>query len=387
MSAAGPAGPEGDAEEAIRLTSELIRIESVSGNERAIAGFIASYLGSRGIRADVKEATEGRPNVYARIGREDVPALLFTGHVDTVPIGNGWTCKPLGGEERGGRIFGRGACDMKSGLAAMMVGMAAANRDVKKTVGALAFAAVIDEEVSGLGTKAAIAHGLNARAAIIAEPTELQTICAAKGNCYFRIVLHGRAAHAGSPHLGVNAISAAAAAIRAIERHNEALSSRRHPLLGTPYATVTRISGGAGESSVPDRCEFVVDRRLLPDETGLDALRQLEAEVKRTQIGAEFTAALDMELPAMELPASDAFAEEVRGAALRAGAPDRPIAGWSAACDGGHLHRAGIPTVLFGPGSITQQAHRPDEYVPADEVIVAARTFALLAADALAGVH
>ena len=345
--------PDIDSAEVIDLTRRLVRIDSVSGHEGEIAGFIADYLTANGIATRISEAAAGRPNVYAQLG-DARPGLLLNGHVDTVPIGNGWTRAPLGGEQDGGRIFGRGSADMKAELAAMMVGLVAARCHVSNPAGAVAFAAVVDEEVASLGTKAAIAAGITAPLAIIAEPTELQTICAAKGNCYFTITLRGRAAHAGSPELGVNAISAAAVVIRAIEQHDRAIAARRHPLLGRPYATVTRISGGTGESSVPDHCVLTVDRRLLPDETGESSRAELQA-----LLGIEV--ALDMELPALDVAPDHYLVNEVRQTSIACGAPDRPVGGWSAACDGGHLQRAGVATVLFGPGSISGQRHRPDE--------------------------
>ncbi len=367
------------------LTQKLIRFDSVTGNERDVAIFIRDYLASNGVAVRIAEAAKDRPNVYATVGHGD-PRLLFNGHVDTVPVGNGWTLDPFGADEHDGRLYGRGASDMKSGLAAMMAAVVAAHQHVTAPNGSLNFTAVIDEEISSLGTRAAVADGVAAPYAIIAEPTELQTICAAKGNCYFTIVVSGRAAHAGSPELGINAISAATRIARAVEQHDAELGTRQHLLLGRPYATVTRISGGTGESAIPDRCVMTIDRRLLPDESGTSALAKLTQFLERVELqDARFEVTLDMELPAMELSPTHAFVEQVRRTSIACGAPPRPVGGWSAACDGGHLHRAGMPTVLFGPGSITQQAHRPDESVPLDELMIAARTYSALAIGALQG--
>lgn len=369
--------------EVIALTQQLIRFDSVSGNEGAIATFIHDYFVKHGVPVRMAKAAKDRPNVYATIGSGE-PRLLFNGHVDTVPVGNGWTRDPFGGEERDGRLYGRGASDMKSGLAAMMVAAVAAHKNVSAPTGSLVFAAVIDEEVSSIGTRASISEGIRAPFAVIAEPTDLQTICAAKGNCYFTVTVNGRAAHAGSPQFGINAIAAGAELARAIGRHDHELGHRSHPLLGRPHATVTMINGGTGESAIPDRCTITIDRRLLPGETGPTALAELRQFLAGVSVGeAIFDATLDMELPAMALSPHDAFVERVRCTSIACGAPAREVGGWSAACDGGHLHRAGIPTVLLGPGSITRQAHRPDESVPVDELLVAARTYAALAFNAL----
>lgn len=377
-----------DPSEVITLTKELIRIDSVSGHEHRIAERVAAYLEVNGLSPRIVPVRDGRPNVMASWGTGR-PALLFTGHIDTVPFGEGWTRDPLGGEEAGGRIYGRGASDMKSGLAAMMVALSTAGRELPSPGRAVSFAAVIDEEVSGLGTRAAIAEGIDAECAVLAEPTELQPICAAKGNCYFKIDVRGRAAHAGSPELGVNAIAAAAALARAVEDYNDSLMTRRHPLLGRPYATVTRIEGGTGESSVPDRCVFTIDRRLLPNETGRSSLADLQVYLRRhvpSEQTAPYEVTLKMELPAMEVAADHSIVRAIQQASIASGGPSLPVGGWTAACDGGLLSAdARIPTVLFGPGSIVMEAHRPDESVAIDQLLIATRTYARVAARALLG--
>jgi acetylornithine deacetylase/succinyl-diaminopimelate desuccinylase family protein len=375
-----------DAAEVIELTKRLIRVDSVSGREAAVAEVVADYLRSNGIEARLVEAAPGRPNVYAGIGRAEEPSILFCGHLDTVPLGEGWSHDPLGAEEIDGRIYGRGACDMKAGIAGMLTAMVAAARKFPDPLRSIAFAGVVDEEVSSIGIKSALKSGLRARYAVIGEPTELQTICAAKGNSYFKVTVKGRAAHAGSPALGVNAICAAANIIIAIERHDAVIGTRTHPLLGRPHITVTLIEGGSGASAVPDRCVLTLDRRLLPSETAETALDELRAFLEsECNIAAEYTTSLEMELPAMELAASHAAVNKVQDASRSSGVVPQAVGGWSAACDGGHCCRAGIPTVLFGPGSIVREAHRPNESVPVDEIVLAANTYAVLAERALTG--
>jgi len=381
------------AERAVNLTKALVKIDSVTGNERRIGEFIAGYLGSNGIEARTHEV-EGRLNVYARIGADAKPALLLTGHVDTVPTGSGWTRDPFGAEEEGGRIYGRGACDMKSGLAAIMAAMIDANRIVKRPSRSLAFAAVIDEENTGTGTKAALRDGIDARYAIIAEPTELQPICAAKGNCYLRIEVAGKAAHAGFPELGVNAIAAAARLVEAMEDYNATLAMPMHPLLGRRFATVTRITGGSGDSIVPQSCRLSIDRRMLPHETGAyclaDLRRYLQSRYLQSQAALEgmwgYEVSLDMELPGMEIAVDHPLVRLVEQASRSCGGPALPAAGWSAASDGGLLAAHGaIETVLYGPGSIVREAHRADESVPIGELSIAADAYLAIATKALRG--
>jgi acetylornithine deacetylase len=337
------------------------------------------------------EAAPGRPNLVCRWGADDGPTLLLTGHSDTVPIGNGWSRDPFGAVIEDGRLYGRGSCDMKAGLAGMALTMVAIKRAVAKPKGSVVFAACVDEEVAGIGTQAAIRDGLRADWAVIGEPTELQPIRACRGNCYFEVEIGGRAAHAGSPEKGVNAIYGAMQAIAATQRHGAELAGSRHPLLGIPTVSVGTIAGGSGVSVVPDQCNFWVDRRLLPGETGEEALAEFRAALQRHMPPSNELRRqewLRMELPPSEVDGDHPLVAALATAAADSGAPVLPVGGWSAASDGGYLMRdAGIPTVLFGPGSIVNQAHRADESVPLDEVIAAARTYLTMAARTLAGQH
>lgn len=378
-----------DEREVIQLTAELIRRPSVTGEEKCVVELLANFLADHGLPVELDEAAPDRPNLTCLWGADDGPTLLLTGHSDTVPIGNGWTRDPFAGEIDDGRLYGRGSCDMKAGLAGMAIAMVALKRRMVWPRGRVLFAACVDEEESGIGTKAAIKAGLEADWAVIGEPTELQTIRAAKGNCYFEVEVSGRAAHAGSPERGANAIYGASRAIAAVEAHHAELQQRRHPLLGSPSCSVGTIEGGMTVSAVPDSCRFRVDRRLLPDETGESALAEFSHALDRHAVmpaGTTRREFLRMEMPALELREGHSLIGAVKRAAQDCGGPDLPVGGWSAACDGGYLMRdAGIPTVLLGPGSIVHQAHRPDEFVPIDQLVIAARSYAALAARLISG--
>jgi acetylornithine deacetylase/succinyl-diaminopimelate desuccinylase family protein len=378
-----------DEQEVIKLTAELIRRPSVTGEEKCVVELLANFLADHGLPVELDEAAPDRPNLTCLWGADDGPTLLLTGHSDTVPIGNGWTRDPFAGEIDDGRLYGRGSCDMKAGLAGMAIAMVALKRRMVWPRGRVLFAACVDEEESGIGTKAAIKAGLEADWAVIGEPTELQTIRAAKGNCYFEVEVSGRAAHAGSPERGANAIYGASRAIAAVEAHHAELQQRRHPLLGSPSCSVGTIEGGMTVSAVPDSCRFRVDRRLLPDETGESALAEFSHALDRHAVmpaGTMRREFLRMDMPALELREGHSLIGAVKRAAQDCGGPDLPVGGWSAACDGGYLMRdAGIPTVLLGPGSIVHQAHRPDEFVPIDQLVIAARSYAALAARLISG--
>lgn len=370
----------------VNLTRELVRIESVTGNERRVAELIASFIGQHGLEVKTPIVEEGRLNVVAHAGRTDDVNLLLSGHTDTVPLGQGWSKDPTGGELRDGRIYGRGSCDMKAGLAAMLVGFLAACADRRQDALGICYAAVIDEEVSGKGTRHLAANGFQANAAIIAEPTELQVITAAKGNGYIDIAVMGQAAHAGSPGSGANAISLASRIVALIEEFDAGLASQTHPFLGKKFATVTRVGGGEGDSIVPSRCDLLIDVRTVPGVSTSDMLKDIERVLDKGLSPADrgrVTSGVRMNLPAMETSADHPVCAALVQARKESGAPDMPTGGWTAACDGGILQEAaGIATILYGPGSIVGQAHRPDEFVPVDELLIATETFQRVSATA-----
>src|SRR5260370_27534011 len=233
-----------DAEPLYRLIAELVRRPSVRGDEKPVADFIANYLSDHGFAVDTDEIEPGRPNVTTSWGSDDGKVLLLTGHTDTVPIGEGWQHDPLGAEIVDGRLYGRGSCDMKAGLAGMMLALIAVKRGLRRPRGRIVVAGCIDGGEGGKGTQGAISAGLQADWAAIGEPTDLQPICATKGNCYFEVKIGGCGAHAGSPERGINAIYGAAEAIRAVQSHPTELSRRRHRRLGRPSDNLGTITGG-----------------------------------------------------------------------------------------------------------------------------------------------
>jgi acetylornithine deacetylase len=378
-----------DREALVALLADLVRAPSVSGEERPAVERLAAFLDKQGFAVRLEDAAPGRPNLVCEWGSQEGPTLLLTGHSDTVPIGEGWSRDPFGAAIEDGRLYGRGSCDMKAGLAGMALALATLKTHLRSPRGRVVFAACVDEEVGGLGTQAAIKAGLSADWAVIGEPTELQPIRACKGNCYFEVEITGKAAHAASPDRGVNAIYGAATAIRAAQLHDQELRRRTHALLGSPTLNVGTIAGGMIASAVPDRCILGVDRRLLPNETGESALADFRAALRHHLQGPEglgHRAELRMELPPSEVEEGHPLVRALAEAAADSGAPGLPVGGWAAASDGGYLMRdARIPTVLFGPGSILNQAHRPDEYVPLEETVIAARTYLLLGLRAVSG--
>ena len=382
-----------DPGEVSELVSELVKEPSPNppGAEEDVARRLVEACRERGLDVRLDEAAPGRPNVHASVGPPGPDGLLLLGHTDTVPPGEGWTRDPYGGAIEDGRVYGRGATDMKGGIAAAVIAMAALARHGVELAGPVMLAGLVDEEESGLGVRTMLERGgVEASAAIVPEPTELQTIIACRGNCYVDVEVRGRSAHAGSAHEGRNAIYGATRVIDGVQRLHDELAAETHPLLGAGSWSVGIIRGGTGTAMVPDRCRVSIDRRLLPGQTGEQAKDEINALLAALDLPAhdlDASAELLMEIPSFEVPPDHPFVAAAREASIDAGGPDLPVAGWTAACDGGYLMRdTGIPAVVLGPGSVVEQAHRPDESVSVAEVTTAARAYALCAMRMLAHV-
>lgn len=351
-----------------QLLADLVAIDSTNPNlvpgaagEGAIAHFIAGWLAEAGLEVSLDEVVPGRPNVIgvAR-GRGGGRTLLLNGHTDAVGIAG--MAAPHTPQVRAGRLYGRGAYDMKGGLAACLV--AAAEAAQLGLRGDVIVTAVMDEEHAGLGTLA-VAERYRADGAIVAEPTELDFIVAHRGFVWLEVETRGVAAHGSRPHLGVDAIVKMGGVLAGLDRLSHDLAGGpAHPLLGRGSVHASLIAGGQELSSYPERCVLSVERRTLPGETGAMAAAELQAIVDR--LAAEDPAfraevRLGLERTPMETPTDAAIAEAVQTAgATVLGRPLAPI-GLSFWTDAASLHAAGIPTVLFGPAGAG--AHAVEEWV------------------------
>ena len=226
-------------------------------------------------------------NLYATVGTSG-PTLVLCGHLDTVPAGGGWTVDPFSGTVTGGHVYGRGACDMKAGVAAMAAAMAAVKRSGILLRGSLALHAVIDEEVGSAGARKAAAEQPGDWV-IVTEPSGGRVLVTGNGQLNFEIVFHGKAVHSSHPEDGRNAIHDAAGFICLVEEQARCLATAPCPGIGPATYSVGLVKGGRGGSTVADRCELTLDRRVLPSE-GLDAA---EAEVRRLLSRLETARGLD----------------------------------------------------------------------------------------------
>jgi acetylornithine deacetylase len=368
-----------------RLLSDLVAIDSINpdlvpgaAGEAAIAAFIAGRLRAAGLEVHVEEVRPGRPNVVAIArGTGGGRSLLLNGHVDTVGVTG--MSEPFAARVRDGRLYGRGAYDMKGGVAACMVAAAEAAR--LKLRGDVIVTAVMDEEYAGLGTLAVAEHS-RADGAIVAEPTELQLVVAHKGFVWLEVETQGVAAHGSRPHLGVDAIVKMGGVLAGLDRLVDELSRRpAHPLLGPPSVHASTIQGGGEWSTYPDRCMLAIERRLLPGETGDAAEAELQAIVAALAAADptfRATVRRDLVRSPLETSADAAIRHVVQQAA--AGALGRPVepAGVSFWTDAASLHEAGIPTVLFGP--LGEGAHAAEEWVDLASVQTCADVYLATAA-------
>ncbi len=290
------------------------------------------------------------------------------------------THAPWDAEERDGRMYGRGATDMKSGVAAMC---AAAARAVDAGVsGELVIAAVIDEEYESIGTRTLLERGVRADAAIVTEPTRLAIMPAHLGFAWIEIVVHGRAAHGSRWDIGVDAIRHAGLLIAELDAlDNDVLPTRGHTLLGRPSVHASTIEGGTGMSTYPDRCTLRIERRTIPGESLADVRRELSEACdrvlkRRPAFSADITT-MFAQAPSDVSP--DAPIARALAEALRAAGEPVDVRGMSAWTDAALLNEAGIPAICFGPGDISL-AHAAVEWVSVSEIERATDVLARLAA-------
>jgi acetylornithine deacetylase len=350
----------------VELIRALVAIDSVNpslvpggAGEREAAAFVASWARDAGLEAETLEATAGRPTVIVSArGTGGGRALLLCGHLDTVTTEG---MADPGPRVEGDRFHGRGAYDMKAGVAAALI----ACRDAARLGlrGDVIVAAVADEEHASIGVQEAL-ESVTADAAIVTEPTELEVIVAHKGFVWAEVEVTGRAAHGSRPHLGVDAIVKSGPVLTALGALDEALGARTHPLLGRGSVHASTIRGGEELSSYPARCTIGIERRTLPGESAADIEAELGALLDRCRAAdpaLEAQARLSLVREPFAVPDDAEIVTAVRAAAAEVlGAPP-PVGGASYWADAAFIAAAGIPTVMFGP--VGEGAHAAEEWV------------------------
>jgi acetylornithine deacetylase len=362
------------AETNVLLTlAELIRINSINPAyedgrpESDIASYIERFFSERGIETWRQEVLPDRPNLIALLpGRNSERRVVLEAHVDTASIA-GMTIPPFEPVIHNNLMYGRGSCDTKAGLAAMMHAIARLHQEGLKPPCDVWMVAAADEEHSFRGVLK-LCEGLQADAAIVAEPTDLRAVIASKGVLRWKVRTRGKAAHSSKPELGVNAIVNMAKVIEVFEQSAAALTRAPHPLLGAATMNIGVIHGGVQVNFVPDWCEIEIDRRLLPGETVDGVL----AGYQTMQAGLPFEVTMEPPMlvdEALETPADSPVAQTA-SCVLRDMGLNGELAGVPYGSDASKLSRHGVPTIVFGPGSI-DQAHAAVEYVDCDQVLMA----------------
>jgi acetylornithine deacetylase/succinyl-diaminopimelate desuccinylase family protein len=377
----------------IETLKDLVSIPSVNPMGRPVAGpeffeyrmtdYLEQLFRRLGLPCERQTIEPLRENILARLDgeippEEGGPLLLFEAHQDTVPV-DGMTIEPWTPTVRDGRLYGRGSCDIKGGMAVMIAALARLADERPKGRPTIVLACTVNEEHGFTGATALARMWADGRktivprrpdAAIVAEPTGLNVVTAHKGCLRWRARTHGRACHSSQPHRGDNAVYKMARVLTALESYQREVAPQipPHRLCGQATLSVGTISGGLSVNTVPDLCTIEIDRRLLPGEDNETAYREVVDYVARYP-GVDFE--VDHEAPFM------------RGATLSDG-PNQPLAdrltgivrGLVGRCeqigvpfgtDASKIFADGVPAVVFGPGSI-DQAHTADEWVPLDEL-------------------
>lgn len=367
----------------IELLRDLVAINSVNPTlvpgapgEAEIARYLARVCRGIGLEVVEAEAAPGRPNVIAtQRGRGGGRRLLLNGHLDTVS-GEGMA-DPFDPVERSGRMYGRGAYDMKASLAAMVAAAAAVRASGVGLAGDVVLTFVADEEYASLGTEA-VAREIRADAAIVTEPTELEVGVAHKGFAWVTFETVGRAAHGSRYDEGRDAIAAMGRVLGELARlEANRLPQHRHALLGRASVHAATIAGGEGLSTYPERCRLQVERRTLPGETVEEIAAEMQ-EVLQRAAGGDAAAGGSAEVfffrPGYEVPADAPVVVAVTDAAQRVlGRRPRQVGLWPW-MDSAILGRAGIPAVIFGPAG--GGAHSTEEFVDIESVVQCAQVLA-----------
>ena len=363
-----------------KLLSDLVSINSInpdlvpgSPGEAEIAYYIADWLKLNDVDVQLVESVSGRPNVVGIApGTGGGKTLLLNGHMDTVGIAG----MPEAHQPRikDGRLYGRGAYDMKGGVAACMLAIAEARK--QRLRGDIVFTGVIDEEYASVGTLD-LAKRFHADGAIVAEFTELQLILAHRGFVWLEIETIGKAAHGSRPDLGVDAIVKMGKVLNEIENLDQTLRANpTHPLLGSGSLHASLINGGQELSSYPERCLLSVERRTLPGEMPEaveSELAEIAQKVQRSDPSFQIVVRRGIDRSPLETSEEAEIVKAIQAASVKVLNRPAQIAGVQFWTDAAVLSAAGVPSVLFGPAG--SGAHAVEEWVDLSSVKACAEIY------------
>lgn len=369
----------------LAIARDLVQTPSVnpaydpaSRGETDVAEWIAAWGRSQGLDVRLQPVVDRRPNVILtlRNGAER-PHLLFNGHTDTVGVA-GMTVPPFDPQVRDGRLWGRGAADMKGPLACMLAAATRLAAEPDRWRGTLTVGCVVDEEFRFRGILALMDGIDRPDFAVVGEPTRLRVVRGCKGCLRFAVAVRGRAAHSAHPARGRNAIVAMARAIVELDAFfGERLATTRHAEFGPSTGSIGLIAGGTGINIVAERCRIEVDVRLVPGQDAAATHREIEAALRsRLPASDDYEWVFEPPMlvdPGFEIPAASPL---VQHACAAAAAPDPEVAFYS--CDASKVAAAGVPCVVLGPGDIAV-AHTADESIAVADLESATEVYRRLA--------
>jgi acetylornithine deacetylase len=361
---------------AIRLLCDLVAVNSVNPTlipgapgEREIADVVADAMRRGGLDVSIEEAAEGRPNVVGVLeGRTKGPALMFCGHTDTVGVAG--MIDPFTPIERDGRLYGRGAQDMKGGVAAMIDAARIVAASGGPRSGRLIVAAVVDEEHLSIGADTLV-KTWRADGAVVTEPTDLAIAVGHKGFAWIDVEVFGKAAHGSRPTEGIDAIVRLGRVLTRLEQLDRELQQRApHPRMGTGSLHASLVEGGQELSSYPERARLTLERRTLPTEPesiALTEVLEIIDALAREDSTFRATARSVFSRPPYEVPEGHALPAQLADAFADISTRRPRIVGASFWTDAAVLGHSGTPSVLFGPGGAG--LHSPEEYVNVSDVV------------------
>lgn len=369
--------------EIIQLAQKLIRVPSFSGDTQGlsrIAAIISEEMKKMGFSVELIEAEKGLTNVIGTFrGSAGAACLLFNGHTDVVPAQSGgdWSVDPFSAEIKEGRIYGRGACDMKGGLAAMLAAPKIAFSLFPEYRGNLILTATVDEEIGGFrGLKFAVEQGVKADMGIVCEPSDLKIVNVCKGLLQLRLRTKGKSAHGGVPEQGVNAISKMLKILMKLENYD--FEQTPHNVLGKPTVNIGRIGGGQRPNVVPDSCETEIDIRYLPGKNHLqiiDDLERLIVELRKKDPQIETEIEIIRYRSSLEIAKDSPVIRTIMEAAQGILGRHLELRGMITPGDSEYLVNAGIPSVIFGPGD-EHLAHSANEWIAINDILTATEIYA-----------
>jgi succinyl-diaminopimelate desuccinylase len=372
-------------ERIITLAQKLIRVPSFSGDAEGLsrmAAIIAPEMKDMGFSVELPEAEKGLTNVVGKFsGSDTAPCILFNGHTDVVPVTDerDWEMPPFNADISDGRIYGRGACDMKGGVTAMLAAPRVVFSLLPEFTGNIILTTTVDEEIGGFkGMKYVMEQGIRADMGIVCEPTNLKIVNVCKGLLWLKLKTRGKAAHGGMPENGINAVYKMSKILGRLENYD--FGQHPHPVLGKPTVNVGSIKGGSKPNMVPDSCEAEIDIRYLPAQDHrkiIDELKGIIAGLKKEDDQIEAELEMIRYRRSIEIPKESVIIKTIMEG-VRDITGDYPgSTGMISPADSEYLVNSGILAVMFGPGQ-DSLCHTANEWIAIDDILEATKMYAAI---------